>query len=128
MLLFFIDLDEMKRINDTLGHGEGDKALFEVATLLRETFRSSDVIARIGGDEFAVLAIDAAEEDSKVLMGHLRNMTDIHNLQGNRKYMISLSIGYSYYDPEKPCSVDELMSKADELMYEQKRCKKTLSI
>ncbi|HXT48738.1 MAG TPA: diguanylate cyclase, partial [Gemmatimonadaceae bacterium] len=54
----FVDLDGLKEINDTLGHREGDLALIETADLLRETFRESDIIARIGGDEFVVLALE----------------------------------------------------------------------
>ncbi|MBE0557658.1 MAG: diguanylate cyclase, partial [Proteobacteria bacterium] len=61
MLLAFIDVDDLKQINDKLGHEEGDKALIDTARIIRRTFRDSDIIARLGGDEFAVLAIDAAE-------------------------------------------------------------------
>src|SRR6267142_6479786 len=56
MLLFMIDLDHLKRINDSFGHLEGDRALKHTAYALEETFRDSDVVARLGGDEFAVLA------------------------------------------------------------------------
>ena len=58
LLLLFIDLDGMKRINDEFGHNEGDNALIRTATILNRSFRSSDVIARLGGDEFTVLVTD----------------------------------------------------------------------
>ena len=61
MLLAFIDVDDLKKINDTLGHEEGDKALIDTAQIIRNTFRESDIIARLGGDEFAVLAIDTVD-------------------------------------------------------------------
>ena len=65
MQLYFADLDGLKWINDTLGHEEGDKALIEAATVFKETFRTSDIIARLGGDEYAALAIDITEERSR---------------------------------------------------------------
>ena len=124
MMLFFADLDGMKQINDTLGHEEGDKALIDVAAILRETFRASDIIARVGGDEFAVLAIDAAEISPEIIMARLQNQMDTYNNEGYRRYKISVSVGVSFYDPKNPCSLDELMSRADQLMYEQKRSKR----
>jgi diguanylate cyclase (GGDEF)-like protein/PAS domain S-box-containing protein len=125
LLLFFADLDGMKWINDTLGHKEGDSALIEAAMALKETFRSSDVIARMGGDEFAVLAIDTPEVNAEILTGRLQSMVDARNNQENRKYKLSISVGCSFYDPENPCSIDELMAAADQLMYEHKRRKKS---
>jgi diguanylate cyclase (GGDEF)-like protein/PAS domain S-box-containing protein len=124
MLLFFSDLDGMKWINDTLGHEEGDKALIDVASILKETFRVSDIIARVGGDEFAILAIDATGISPEIIMARLQNRVDACNDEGNRRYKISISIGSSYYNPENPCSLDDLMSRADTLMYEQKRSKR----
>jgi diguanylate cyclase (GGDEF)-like protein len=124
MLLFFADLDGMKRINDTLGHEEGDAALIDVAAILKETFRSSDIIARIGGDEFAVLAIDATEISPEIIMTRLQNQISDHNKKEKRHYKISVSMGIARYDPENPCSLDDLMSRADKLMYKQKRSKK----
>jgi diguanylate cyclase (GGDEF)-like protein len=128
VLLFFADLDGMKWINDTLGHEEGDKALVEIATVLKETFRLSDIIARIGGDEFAVLVIDTTEGTPEILMNRLQDQIDRHNNQVTRKYPLSISIGSCYYDPENPLSLDELTACADTLMYEQKKSKKPYPI
>ena len=124
--LFFADLDSLKWINDTLGHEEGDKALIEAATVFRETFRTSDIIARLGGDEFAVIAVDITEANSKIFTSRMQTLIDTRNNQENRKYRLSISIGCSYYDPENPCSIDELMARADKLMYEQKQNKQGL--
>jgi len=126
LLLFFADLDLLKLINDMLGHEEGDKALIEAANIFRETFRTSDLIARLGGDEFAVLAIDIKEANSEVFTARLQQMIDIRNNQEKRKYNLSISMGCAYYDPEDPCSIDELIVRADKLMYEQKQNKKNL--
>ncbi len=126
MVLFFADLDGLKWINDTLGHEEGDKALIEATTVLKETFRASDIIARLGGDEYSVLTADITEENSEAFTTRLQSLIDTQNKQDNRRYRLSISVGCSYYDPENPCSLDELMASADKLMYEQKNIKKGL--
>ena len=126
MLLFFADLDGLKWINDTLGHEEGDKALIEAATIFKETFRTSDIIARLGGDEYAALAVDITEENSEIFTARLQSLIDTQNNQESRRYRLSISVGCSYYNPENPCSIDELMASADKLMYEHKQNKKGL--
>jgi diguanylate cyclase (GGDEF)-like protein/PAS domain S-box-containing protein len=123
MLLFFADLDKMKQINDTLGHQEGDKALIDIATILKEVFRGSDIIGRVGGDEFAILVLDTTDETKEVLMKRLQNSLDDYNRP--KSYTLSLSIGIAPYDPKKPLSLDELMAQADTLMYEEKRNKQS---
>ena len=121
MLLFFADLDKMKQINDTLGHQEGDKALIEIAAIFKEVFRESDIIGRMGGDEFAILAIDTSDETREVLMHRLCNILDNYNRSEGKSYQLSLSIGIAHYNPETPSTLDELMAQADTLMYEEKR-------
>lgn len=123
LLLFFADLDRMKQINDTLGHGEGDNALLETTAVLKETFRESDIIGRMGGDEFAALAIDTTDETGEVLMKRLHDVLEACNNLEERKYTLSLSVGTARYDPEAPSSLDELMARADMLMYEEKKRK-----
>jgi len=125
MLLFFADLDGLKRINDTLGHEEGDKALIETATIFKETFRTSDIIARLGGDEYAALTVDVTEAKCKLFTARLQSLIDTRNNRENRRYRLSISVGCSYYDSENPCSLDELMAHADKSMYEQKQNKKS---
>ncbi|RPJ13447.1 MAG: diguanylate cyclase, partial [Desulfobacteraceae bacterium] len=126
LLLFFADLDLLKWINDSLGHKEGDKALIESANILKETFRTSDIIARLGGDEFAILAIDIDGVNPEIFTARLQKLIDIWNNQENRKYKLSISIGCAYYDPGKPSSIDDLIARADKLMYEQKQNRKSL--
>ena len=122
MLLIFADLDQLKWINDTLGHHEGDLALIEAAGILKETFRKSDIIARIGGDEF-VITTEAVEASVNVLITRLLENLDSYNAKGDRRYKLSLSTGITRYEPENPCSIDELLRRADALMYEAKRKK-----
>ncbi|MFH1977265.1 MAG: PAS domain S-box protein [Pseudomonadota bacterium] len=123
MQLTFIDVDGLKLINDNLGHKEGDKALIETANILRHAFRQSDIIARVGGDEFAVLAIDTMDMNSEAFSKRFQQKIDEFNAKELRKYMISMSWGTAIFDPKSSISMDELMSSADKLMYTQKRAK-----
>lgn len=124
MALLFIDLDNMKRINDTLGHKEGDRALTEAAAVLRETFRESDILARLGGDEFAVLAIGVSAEGGLLLESRLQEQVRSHNAHASRGYHLSLSVGLAHYDPERPCSIEALLNQADGRMYQQKQARR----
>ena len=72
LLLIFTDIDGMKEINDTLGHGQGDQALIDAAGVLKQTYRSADIIARVGGDEFAILAMTTGKSDTGSLPGRLQ--------------------------------------------------------
>lgn len=128
LLLLFADLDKMKAINDKLGHKKGDSALIDVATILKKVFRASDIIARIGGDEFAVLGMVAKRSDKNELERRLQEQIDIHNARENRDYTISLSVGIACSDPEKHDSIDDLISRADNLMYEHKRSTAVISL
>lgn len=87
-------------------------------------FRESDIIARIGGDEFVVLVSREAVENPDIIENRLQQHIDAHNANEDRDYIISMSIGVVYKDPGKPSSIDELISKADALMYEQKKHKR----
>jgi diguanylate cyclase (GGDEF)-like protein/PAS domain S-box-containing protein len=124
LLLFFIDLDRMKWINDTLGHQEGDAALGTVTSILRRAFRESDIIGRVGGDEFAILVIDAKHTTRDVLIRRLQDSLDKSNRMKPRRYSLALSVGVAYYDPKSPSTLDDLMAAADRLMYADKRNKK----
>jgi len=121
LILFFIDIDGLKVVNDTLGHEEGDRLLINAANILKQTFRESDIIARIGGDEFAVLAAVNDSETSEIILNRLADRIGSHNAFPDQHYDIAMSIGTAIYNPAIPCSLDDLMSKADQLMYMQKK-------
>jgi diguanylate cyclase (GGDEF)-like protein/PAS domain S-box-containing protein len=125
MLLFFGDLDDMKQINDQYGHQEGDRALKETATLLQAIFRESDIIARIGGDEFVALTLETSTENAAVLLARLTQYFAGRNAQGDLPYALSLSVGVASYDPGHPETIDRLLAQGDKLMYEEKRKRKT---
>ena len=124
MLLAYIDVDNIKFINDTFGHEHGDVVLIDTADVLRSTFRKSDVICRIGGDEFAVLASNFDESYPQNIIDRLQHYIDAHNRKGNNQYKISMSMGFAFYDPAAPCSLEVLMVRADQSMYEQKKSRK----
>lgn len=121
--VMFADLDGLKQINDTFGHQAGDLALVKVAEILRQTFRSSDVIGRVGGDEFPILAIEAKPDSVQILVGRLQERLDEFNRHSHLQYGLSLSVGTARLDPEATNSVEEVVAKADEAMYERKRSK-----
>jgi diguanylate cyclase (GGDEF)-like protein len=120
MLLFVMDVDRLKQINDSFGHFEGDRALKRTAEVLEKTFRDSDVLARLGGDEFAVLAVEASGHSEATIKRRL--LECLKAISSDRSgYDISLSVGLARFDPCGRTSIGELLAKADQCMYEQKR-------
>jgi diguanylate cyclase (GGDEF)-like protein len=120
LFFIYVDLNGMKPINDLFGHQEGDRALMDTAEVLRSTFRDIDIKARIGGDEFAVLGIAAGRFDDEVVRERLRQAVSAFKADNPRPYELSFSTGVVLYDPEHPCSLEELMERGDRLMYEAK--------
>jgi diguanylate cyclase (GGDEF)-like protein/PAS domain S-box-containing protein len=124
MVLIFGDLDNLKEINDNLGHQEGDQALLDISHILKETFRESDIIARIGGDEFVILGMKSYENLPEKLYSRSEKALNDFHLQGNRSYSLSMSLGMVSFDPQNPCSMDDLLAQADRRMYENKQKRK----
>jgi diguanylate cyclase (GGDEF)-like protein len=120
LLLLFCDVNNLKRINDTYGHREGDLALIRTADALEQSFRGSDILSRLGGDEFVVLAWEASNQTQEVLLRRLeKNLKKLNTSEP--RYELSLSVGVARFDPQRAISLGELMAQADEAMYEQKR-------
>lgn len=120
LFLFYADIDNLKQVNDTFGHLEGDQLIIKTAEILKDTFRDSDIIARIGGDEFVMFPVEAEEGSSDVVLDRLRRNIKRVNEESIQKYPISISIGKAYYDPAKPCSIEDLLTHADSSMYDSK--------
>jgi diguanylate cyclase (GGDEF)-like protein len=123
MLLLSADLDNLKRINDTLGHQGGDAALVEAAEIIKSCFRRSDIIARVGGDEFVVLQIETARIDPASLSARLQQKIDERNEKNAGGFRLSISFGIARFGPSDDRSIDEMLHEADQLMYEHKRQK-----
>jgi len=125
-LLFFLDLNGMKQINDQFGHEEGDAALRETASVLRKTFRASDVVARLGGDEFVALLPEASVDQLRGFTARIESEIAERNQNPSRRYLLSASVGGTLYDSSHPESIEALLVKADALMYEEKRARKAV--
>jgi diguanylate cyclase (GGDEF)-like protein len=122
VLLLFADIDNLKEINDIYGHKEGDSALIETAGILKETYRKSDIIARVGGDEFAVFFMGSSENDAEAIMGRLQNKIETYNMK-HGKYKLSISFGISSFNPESVHNIEHILYQADKLMYVHKKHK-----
>lgn len=119
--LIFIDVDNLKYINDNFGHREGDYALQQIASLLQECFRDSDIIGRLGGDEFCVLLSQTAESGGLQVRKRLLHLISRRNESSRRLYALSVSLGI--VDVLSPRELEQQISRADALMYEHKRAK-----
>ena len=123
IFVFFLDLDGMKEINDTLGHEFGDKALISTANVIHKSFRNTDILSRIGGDEFVILAVKAQYEFIPVMIERIKEYI-IEENNSNDSYQISLSIGVSRIDLSDESPLDEAIKKADKEMYKSKTANK----
>ncbi len=120
-LLLFADVDGLKGINDSFGHAEGDRALLDTAAVLKHSFRDSDILARMGGDEFTAFAIGVSDVSDAPMLPRLRDSLDALNSQPGRRFPLSLSLGVAHYQSDSFVSVDQLLAAADKTLYEQKR-------
>jgi diguanylate cyclase (GGDEF)-like protein len=120
-LIFYIDVDRFKEINDSFGHKEGDLVLTTIAATLRRCFRKSDIIGRLGGDEFAIIADGAPPNTRPIFEQRLAEAVQESNEKADRKAKISLSTGILTCEGTvRDLPIEELLAQADALMYEQK--------
>lgn len=123
-LLFYGDMDGLKIINDTWGHKAGDEAISGVAWALRHTFRSSDILARFGGDEFVIMTIDVDESSLDEIFSRLRKNLDFKTRQG-RGYSLEISMGYLLIEESNAAlNLDQLLHEADTRLYNEKQRRK----
>jgi len=123
LFLTFGDCDGLKGVNDLLGHEEGDRVLTAAAEVLSRTFRAADVVARMGGDEFAVLSEATPGTDPAVLSRRLQTNIEAYNREHAGPWRLGMSWGVTVFDPAHPVSLDELVAAADNLMYREKKAK-----
>jgi diguanylate cyclase (GGDEF)-like protein len=117
----FSDVDHLKRINDTFGHAKGDQTLVEIARILKKSFRESDIIARIGGDEFAVAMVDCGKENLDLAKGRLKKNIEAYNRNSREAYPIELSVGVACCNSDDTIDLRKLLHQSDQMMYEEKR-------
>ena len=118
--LFFLDVDNFKRLNDTQGHQVGDQFLVELANSVKSCFRNSDLVGRLGGDEFLVLmrrtpGMEITTKNANQLLKRIRTVCDKYQCEG-----LSVSIGISTY-PNEGKTLEKLYEQADTALYEAKR-------
>jgi diguanylate cyclase (GGDEF)-like protein len=121
LVVVFVDLDGLKRVNDSFGHERGDELIREAATLLRGTFRDSDIVARIGGDEFAVVANETEGRSADTITSRLKNALGAHNALIPPDRHLSMSIGAVRHNVIAGADLAELLARADTEMYADKR-------
>ncbi len=123
-VLLYVDMDDFKQLNDTHGHAVGDKALAAVGRLLRRTVRDCDVVARMGGDEFTIMALDADGAAARLIQRRIEERIALLNASAELPAPLSLTIGYTRVRPTDDASLSELLSRADQLLYARKRRRK----
>jgi diguanylate cyclase (GGDEF)-like protein/PAS domain S-box-containing protein len=120
VLMIFIDVDQLKHINDTWGHLAGDRALIDTARVLRESCREADIVARLGGDEFVALMTVDSDQTAEIVCERIQARVEAHNRETERGYPLSLSVGATRSKAEGTMLAD-LLARADTALYEQKR-------
>ncbi|MFP4418727.1 MAG: GGDEF domain-containing protein [Chitinispirillaceae bacterium] len=123
-ILFYADLDDLKTINDTWGHCEGDEAIKAFGKILEETFRVVDIVARLGGDEFTVCTSNTGPQTASIIRKRLMKNVQSFNSASGKPWKLSFSIGYVMHSEQKDLSFFENMSLADTRLYENKRIRK----
>lgn len=121
LTICFIDIDDFKSINDNFGHEEGDKVLRYVGKILKSYVRKTDIVMRIGGDEFIIVFCNADINDAGKLWDRIARKIDKLNRKNNYKYNIRLSHGFCEYNSKNPLPIKELIHKADKCMYMDKK-------
>jgi diguanylate cyclase (GGDEF)-like protein len=127
-LFFVADIDGLKQINDAHGHQEGDLAIIRTARALQQTFRNSDIVARLSGDEFAAIALEASsrQDEARILRRLAAHLRTLH--ADESRYELTLSAGSARYDPRDPVPLSQLMDQADRSMYKEKNKRKRQSL
>jgi len=118
---FYIDVNNLKQINDTYDHSVGDAAIIETAEVIKHSFRNADVSARVGGDEFVVLALDDAIETVDSMLARLNGELDKRNAGSDRNYTLSVSVGVGRYEANHKFNIEQLIKEADHSMYIAKK-------
>ncbi|MEN6327618.1 MAG: GGDEF domain-containing response regulator [Syntrophomonas sp.] len=124
--IFFIDIDGMKEINDYFGHHQGDQALIDTSQILKDACRVTDVIGRIGGDEFGISLIQGMS-CIKNIETRIRKRIELHNKASLRKYKLSISIGNYCINAQNCVDIENSLAEADKMMYIEKSEKKRVN-
>lgn len=120
MHLILVDIKSMNWINERFGSYQGDLTLSETATVLKKTFRGSDIIGRVGGDEFAILVLETTGVNPELFVNRLNENLRAYNSRDSRPYKLSFLVGLSQFDPHNPCTIEDLLKSTEDRIHEQK--------
>jgi len=120
MTICYFDVDNLKYINDTFGHSEGDRLIRTLASAVQETIRSRDIFARVGGDEFVLGLPYCSLQNAKRVLDTINKQVASVNDSGALPYKVSFSVGISEVDPARGHTIEEIVRQADANMYRQK--------
>ncbi|MDE6745113.1 MAG: diguanylate cyclase, partial [Oscillospiraceae bacterium] len=119
-MIVSVDLDNLKGINDTYGHHEGDNAITTIAKALKAAAGENDIVARFGGDEYIASGICLSDDYAENFLNRFKAYLDDYNASSGKPYLIEASCGTCSLSPASEKSIDEFIKSADELMYAQK--------
>ena len=128
LTICFVDLDDLKKVNDTLGHQEGDRYLQQAILILQQKIRKADLICRFGGDEFVLAISNCNRHQAEVFWEKAEEAMRDFNQNATMPFTISMSRGFAEYNPNTPMSLAELISMADTEMYAFKQQRKTAGL
>ena len=123
--IFYADMDNLKDINDLYGHSAGDTAINIASTILKETFREQDIIARMGGDEFVIFTHGCSPNDIQQIIRRLNENIEISNKHNKEPFHIGISMGHHSTSDKDMRSIEKTIQSADKALYQQKQDKKT---
>lgn len=125
IMVLYADMDNLKKINDEYGHDDGDFALKETASILKEAFRNTDVVSRFGGDEFVAFAMLGISDYEKIMKLRIADITERHNMEIQKPYRVEMSTGICEVKCSPDLNIEEILEIADKKLYEEKKAKKT---
>lgn len=121
--VIFIDLDKFKQINDNYGHLEGDNALKDTVEIIKRSLRSTDIIARFGGDEFVILLNGVSISKVEEIVHRIKTGFEEYNSTSGKAYKVEYSYGYEIFNPKDYKNIGHFLNHVDGLMYKNKVCK-----
>lgn len=117
----YVDIDGLKYVNDSFGHVEGDELIREISEMLRASLRESDIVSRMGGDEFLIILPECGIEGAAKVMKRLKETIGLYNEVSQKNYRASVSFGISEFSPSDEMTIKDLLAEADNKMYVMKK-------
>lgn len=123
-IVVFADMDNLKTVNDKFGHDDGDFALKSIAKILSSSFRTTDVVGRIGGDEFAAFALPGKTDNINQILHRITDISEKFNRNCDKPYYVNMSVGIYQFTCSSEIVLSDILEKADEILYQQKHNKR----